>query len=102
MSKTLYVGNVAYQVTEEMLNNLFSQYGNVVSVKIIVDRFSNRPRGFAFIEMGNDEEANNAIANLNGKNFEGRNLVVAVARAPQERKFKRERDTRGERRYRRF
>ncbi len=101
MSKTLYVGNVAYSVTEGMLNDLFSQYGKVISVKIIVDRFTNRPRGFAFIEMSNDEEANNAINSLNGKNFEGRNLVVAEARSPKERRSQR-RGPRGGRKFRRF
>ncbi|MCS7249712.1 MAG: RNA-binding protein [candidate division WOR-3 bacterium] len=102
MSKTLYVGNVAYNVTEEMLNNLFSQYGRVISVKIIVDKFTNRPRGFAFVEMNNDEEANNAISGLNGKNLEGRNLVVAEARSPKERRTQRGRSPKGGRRFRRF
>lgn len=102
MSKTLYVGNVAYSVTEGMLNNLFSQYGKVISVKIIVDKFTNRPRGFAFIEMSNDEEANNAISGLNGRNFEGRNLVVAEARSPKNRRSQRERGPRGGRKFRRF
>ncbi len=102
MSKTLYVGNVAYNVTEGMLNDLFSQYGKVISVKIIVDRFTNRPRGFAFIEMSNDEEANNAINSLNGKNLEGRDLVVAEARSPKDRRSQRGRSPKGGRKFRRF
>uniref|UniRef100_A0A7V4E3F3 RNA-binding protein n=1 Tax=candidate division WOR-3 bacterium TaxID=2052148 RepID=A0A7V4E3F3_UNCW3 len=100
MSKSIYVGNVAYNVTEEMLNNLFSQFGKVVSVKIIVDRFSNRPRGFAFIEMSNDEEALNAISNLNGRNFEGRNLIVAEAKSKKNKPFRK--GQRGGRKFRRF
>ncbi|OFY56441.1 MAG: hypothetical protein A2Y87_06025 [Bacteroidetes bacterium RBG_13_46_8] len=76
----IYVGNVNYQATEEMLRNLFEQYGEVTSVKIITDKVSGRSKGFAFVEMANDDEAKEAIENLNGKEFSSRELTVNEAR----------------------
>ncbi|MBN2272824.1 MAG: RNA-binding protein [Bacteroidales bacterium] len=76
----IYVGNVNYQATEETLRNLFEQYGEVTSVKIITDKVSGRSKGFAFVEMANDDEAREAIENLNGKEFSSRELTVNEAR----------------------
>jgi RNA recognition motif-containing protein len=76
----IYVGNVNYQATEDMLRNLFEQYGEVSSVKIITDKVSGRSKGFAFVEMDNDDEAREAIENLNGKEFSSRELTVNEAR----------------------
>ena len=76
MAKKLFVGNLPYSATEEELRELFAQYGEVQSVKLITDRETGRPRGFAFIEM----EAQAAIDALNGTELGGRNLRVDVAR----------------------
>lgn len=81
----LYVGNVPYQATEADLQELFTQAGVTVdTVNIIRDRFSGDPRGFAFVEIQNDEEAHRAIRACNGKDFLGRTLVVNEARPPRE------------------
>ncbi len=82
----IYVGNLSYQTTEEEISDLFRSYGDVKSVKIIVDRNSDRSKGFAFVEMDNDDEANRAIEELNNKEFGGRNLRVNEAR-PRESRF---------------
>ncbi|MFO7878088.1 MAG: RNA-binding protein [Desulfovermiculus sp.] len=79
MSKKMYVGNLAFQSTEDDLHNLFTQYGEVKSVNLITDRETGRSRGFAFVEM-DDEAANSAMQNLDGTNFEGRNLKINEAR----------------------
>ena len=79
MAKKLFVGNLPYSATEEELRELFAQYGEVQSVKLITDRETGRPRGFAFIEM-EDAEAQAAIDALNGTELGGRNLRVDVAR----------------------
>jgi len=79
MAKKLYVGNLSYNTTEDGLRNLFASYGNVVSVKIIFDRETGNSKGFGFIEMGSDDEANAAIAGTNGTEFEGRQLRVNEA-----------------------
>ena len=77
----IYVGNLAYSLSEDELANEFAQYGEVVSTKIIVDRENNnRSKGFGFIEMSNDDEAKKAIEELNGKIVSGRNLRVNEAR----------------------
>ena len=81
----LYVGNLPYSVTEEQLKELFQGYGDVVSVKMIIDRMTNKPKGFGFVEMGSKDEGEAAIAALDGKEFEGRNLKVNEARPPQDR-----------------
>ncbi len=80
----IYVGNVDFNVTEEQLTGLFAEYGDVDSVKIISDKFTGRSKGFAFVEMPNDSQANNAIAALNGLEFKSRSLSVNVARPKEE------------------
>lgn len=80
MAKTIYVGNLNYQTTEEDLHELFSQYGEVESVKLIMDRETNRPRGFGFVDMIDDDAATAAVSMLNDKDFNGRNLRVNEAR----------------------
>ena len=83
--KKLYVGNVSYQATEEELNRWFTEAGFTVdSVSLIRDRYSGEPRGFGFVEMSNDDEADKAVQALNGKDFLGRNLVVNEARPMRE------------------
>ncbi len=79
MSKKMYVGNLAFQSTEDDIQKLFSQYGEVNSVNLITDRETGRSRGFAFVEM-EDEAANTAMKNLDGTDFEGRNMKVNEAR----------------------
>ncbi len=80
MSKKLYVGNLPYSITEAMLRDMFAQAGEVTSVAIITDRDTNRPRGFAFVEMADDAGAAKAIQSLNGKSIDGRTIVVSEAR----------------------
>src|SRR5262249_38380463 len=79
MSKRIYVGNLSYQTTENDLNNLFGQVGDVESVNIITDRDTGRSKGFGFVEMGN-EDAEKAIAQLNGTELNGRSITVNEAR----------------------
>ncbi|MFP4527832.1 MAG: RNA recognition motif domain-containing protein [Candidatus Kapaibacterium sp.] len=76
---TIYVGNLLFQTTEDEVQDLFSQYGTVNSVKLISDRQTGRPRGFGFVEM-DDEDAQEAIEKLNGAEFGGRTLKVNEAR----------------------
>ena len=84
----IYVGNMSYKMTEDDLRALFAEFGEVTSVKIIEDRETGRPKGFAFVEMANKEDGDNAINNLNDKEIDGRNLKVNEAR-PREQKFSR-------------
>ena len=84
MSKRIYVGNLSYQTTESDLTSLFEQAGEVESVNIITDRDTGRPKGFAFVEMG-AEDADKAIAQLNGKEINGRALTVNEARPREDR-----------------
>ena len=83
MAAKLYVGKLSYSTTDDSLRTLFAQYGTVVSAQVIKDRDSGQSKGFAFVEMEKDEEAQAAINALDGNDFEGRSLVVNVAR-PQE------------------
>jgi len=76
----IYVGNLAYNATEEELRSAFEAFGQVTSVKIVRDRDSGRSRGFAFVEMEDGEGAQNAVAQMNGRDLGGRNLVVNEAR----------------------
>ena len=85
MGNKLYVGNLSFSATQESLTNHFQQFGSVESCKIITDRETGRSKGFAFVEMATSEEAQEAISNLDGQEFEGRNLRVNEAK-PQERK----------------
>lgn len=75
----IYVGNLAFGTTEESLKQLFEQFGSVVSARIIMDKITGNSRGFAFIEMGNDAEATQAIDGLNGTELDGRALRVTKA-----------------------
>ncbi len=76
----IYVANISFRAREQDLKELFEQYGEVTSVKIVTDRETGRSRGFGFIEMANDSEGKQAIAQLNGVDFNQRNLVVNEAR----------------------
>ena len=76
----LYVGNLSYEMSEENLRSEFAEYGEVQSAKIITDRDTGRSRGFGFVEMNSDDEGKKAMEELNGKDFEGRQLVVNEAR----------------------
>ena len=75
----IYVGNLNYRVREHDLRNVMEQFGTVVSVKVVKDRDTGRSKGFAFVEMENDDEAKSAIEELNDKDFEGRKMVVKEA-----------------------
>jgi RNA recognition motif-containing protein len=85
MSMKLYVGNLAFQTTNEDLQQLFEQAGTVESVNVIEDRETGRSRGFGFVEMASAEEGQKAIEQFNGKEFNGRNLNVNEARPREER-----------------
>ena len=76
----LYVGNLSYEMSEEKLRTEFAEYGEVQSAKIITDKFTGRSRGFGFVEMNSDDEGKKAMEELNGKDCEGRQLVVNEAR----------------------
>ena len=85
MNKKLYIGNLSYSATEAELRELFSEVGTVVSVNLITDRETGRPRGFAFVEMQTPEGAEAAIDELNGRALRDRNITVAEARPPRDR-----------------
>jgi RNA recognition motif-containing protein len=76
MNKKLYVGGLSYSVTDEQLTELFQSHGTVESAKVITDRYTDRSRGFGFVEMSTQQEAEQAIQALNGTEFEGRSLTV--------------------------
>jgi RNA recognition motif-containing protein len=80
MGKKLYVGNLPFAATDQILFDTFSQCGKVESAKIIMDRDSGRSKGFGFVEMSNDQEAEFAISKLNGIDFDGRAMTVNEAR----------------------
>ncbi len=79
----IYVGNLNYRVDENDLQDIFEEYGAVNDVKIVMDKFSGRSKGFGFVTMENSEEANKAIKELNGATFENRQMVVNEARERQ-------------------
>ena len=81
----IYVGNLSYDVTETELKNLFAEFGEVTSAKIIEDRDTGRPKGFAFVEMANQAEGEAAIAALNEKELKGREIKVNQARPREDR-----------------
>lgn len=80
MTKKLYVGGLSYNTTQEGLQEAFAQIGKVESAIIITDKMSGRSKGFGFVEMSTDEEAQSAIDNLNGKELDGRTITVSEAR----------------------
>jgi cold-inducible RNA-binding protein len=80
MAKQIYAGNLSYQMSDDALRNLFMQHGDVSSVKIIRYPDSGKSKGFGFVEMTNDDEADAAIQKLNGTDVDGRNIRVNVAR----------------------
>ncbi len=85
MSNKLYVGNLSFRVTSEDLQDHFSTAGEVQSANVVMDRETNRSRGFGFVEMASEDDANNAIAQFNGAEYDGRNLVVNEARPREDR-----------------
>lgn len=79
MAKKIYVGNLSTDTKEDNLRALFSEYGNIVSLKIITDQYSGMSRGFGFIEMESEAEVKNAISSLNGHELDGKNIKVNEA-----------------------
>jgi len=80
MNKKLYVGGLAYSVTDSQLQQLFASHGTVESAKVIMDRDTDRSRGYGFVEMSTQEEAEKAISALNGSMHEGRNIKVNISK----------------------
>jgi len=85
MNSKLYVGNLPFSASEEDLKKLFTEIGEVQSVKIVTDAYSGRPRGFGFVEMASQTDAEKAISQLNGKTFVDRTLIVNEARPQKKR-----------------
>jgi RNA recognition motif-containing protein len=85
MNNKLFVGNLSFQTTENELQDAFAAYGTVTETNLMVDRMTNRPRGFGFVTMGSDAEAQAAIEGLNGRDLGGRAITVNVARPREER-----------------
>src|ERR1041385_2511720 len=85
MATRLFVGNLSFNTTEGELLDLFKQAGNVVKCELIIDKFTNKSRGFAFVEMGTQDEANKAVQMFNGKDLGGRALTVNEARPREDR-----------------
>lgn len=81
----LYVGGLPYSYNEEQLKKLFNDAGTVIDARIITDKYSGRSKGYGFVEMGNQEEAQKAIEMINGKEVDGRKLTVNIARPKEER-----------------
>lgn len=84
MGKKIYVGNLAYSIRDSDLEDLFAAHGTVSSAQVIVDRDTGRSKGFGFVEMSSDQEAQSAISALSGRELEGRNLTVNEARPREE------------------
>ena len=87
MGNKLYVGNLAYSVRDDALHQAFSQFGTVNSAKVMMDRDTGRSKGFGFVEMGSDAEAQAAINGMNGQALEGRAIIVNEARPREDRGF---------------
>lgn len=85
MGKKLYVGNLSYSTTEDDIRDAFAKIGEVASAKLIIDPTNGRSKGFAFVEMANDDDAQKAISSLNGTDLQGRTINVNEARPPQQR-----------------
>ena len=85
MGKKLYVGNLSYRMTDSDLEQLFASHGSVTSAQVIMDRDTGRSKGFGFVEMASDQDAQAAITALNGKEIEGRGLTVNEARPKEDR-----------------
>lgn len=88
----IYVGNLSYGLTDDELNDIFSEYGQVASANIIFDKFSGKSKGFGFVEMPDDAEAERAIESLDQKEVEGRSIKVSQARPPQQNSFNKQRN----------
>jgi len=93
----LFVGSLSYSVNDDQLNDAFAPFGTVVSAKVIIDRDTGRSKGFGFVEMSSDEEAKAAVAGLDGKEIEGRTIVVNEARPQENRERRSGGDDRGHR-----
>lgn len=85
MATKLFVGKLSFDTTDDSLNALFAEYGTVISARVATDRDSNRSKGFGFVEMEDQEAAQKAINALDGKSFEGRIIVVNIARPKEDR-----------------
>ena len=85
MATKLYVGNLSFETTESSLRQMFEPCGSVTSCNLIMDKFTGKSRGFAFVQMGTQEEANKAVTDFNGKEIDGRALTVNEARPREER-----------------
>lgn len=85
MGKKLYVGNLSYSTTDESLHGAFAAFGTVESARVIMDRETGRSKGFGFVEMGSDEDAQKAVAGMDGQPLDGRNLKVAEAKPMESR-----------------
>ncbi|HBB64902.1 hypothetical protein A3K02_00175 [candidate division WS6 bacterium RIFOXYD1_FULL_33_8] len=88
MQNKLFVGNLSWDTTDQSLTELFSTIGEVTEAKVIVDKFKNRSKGFGFVTMATDELAEQAIAELNGKELDGRAINVSIAKPPREDGFR--------------
>ncbi len=80
MGKTVYVGNMSREITDDKLRELFAPHGEVIEVRVVTDHYTGRPRGFAFVDMATEEAARTAISELNEQTVDGRQLKVAEAR----------------------
>lgn len=87
----IYVSNLPFAVIDEDLRSYFAEYGEVTSAKVIVDKYTNRSKGFGFVEMSDDEAAQKAIAELDGATVEGRSIKVSVAKPKEERPARQQR-----------
>ncbi|MGE3607968.1 MAG: RNA recognition motif domain-containing protein [Bacteriovoracaceae bacterium] len=85
MSQKIYVGNLGFSISNEALSEKFAQYGTVTSAKVIMDRDTNRSKGFGFVEMSSSMEASKAISALNGTDFDGRQMNVSEAKPMEKR-----------------
>lgn len=85
MATKLYVGNLSYQTTDQQLHELFTEAGNVSSAQVVTDRYTGQSRGFGFVEMSTEDDAQNAIATINGRSIGGRALVVNESRPKEDR-----------------